>query len=181
MCTAVPSSAAYWSPKLINSPTGAETLESWEPESDIRRVTYRLRRTVDEDGVEHIDGLDAEALRTLLVQTEEEGRTVESTLLSDQVKFFYVRYWDGAAWTESWSGSGPAVGGADRPGGRAAAGRHAAGGIPLRNGLADHRPADGRGVGGPRRRAGLGRAGAEDDEEGMEEDDAAAGGSARGR
>ena len=106
LCTAVPSSAVYWAPKLVNSPTAAEMLESWEPESDIRMVTYRLRRTVDEDGVEHIEGLEREALRTLLAKTEEEGRTVESTLVSEQVKFFCVRYWDGTAWAKSWSGSG---------------------------------------------------------------------------
>jgi type II secretory pathway component PulJ len=108
----------------------ARAAPSWEPEHDVQMVTYRLSRYEDEDGVEQIGGLECARLRSIAVQTSEEradesgsGRrtlgtglreeepeedtsgvaTIRVSLLTEHVKFLNLRYWDGAAWVESWS------------------------------------------------------------------------------
>lgn len=103
---------------------------AWEPEHDVQMVTYRLNRYEDEDGAEQIGGVECTRLRAIAAQVSEErveesGRrrrtsrtgtsrsqpedadtpgvaTVRVKLLTEHVKFLNLRYWDGAAWVESW-------------------------------------------------------------------------------
>jgi len=111
MRTALPSGAVFIPPRLTQAPSIASDpsdphLAAYAPQHDIQRVGYRLNRYEDEDGVEHIGGLERTTQRTVSARTAEEGSDIEVVLLSERVKFIRFRYWDGAAWTDSWSGGG---------------------------------------------------------------------------
>jgi hypothetical protein len=73
-------------------------------ESDVAIVGYRLRYSEDEMGQVVVDGLERTCQRTPTAQISEEGKEIQATLLSPDLKFLRLRYWDGTAWAESWGG-----------------------------------------------------------------------------
>ena len=76
------------------------------PEDDLHIVTYRLRHTEGPGGEDIVVGLERICQKVVqqVVVEGEENPTVETKLLTEHVKFLYVRYWDGAMWAESWKG-----------------------------------------------------------------------------
>jgi type II secretory pathway component PulJ len=72
------------------------------PQQDVVLVGYRLNRYLDEDGNPQIGGLERTCQRTLAAAVVEEGVNVEVTLLTDQVKFIRLQYFDGSEWLDSW-------------------------------------------------------------------------------
>jgi len=82
------------------------------PSHDVQLVGYRLYRYEDEDGVEHIGGIERTCQRTIMAAAAEEGADIESVVLTEHVKFLHVSYWDPAggesgAWVDSWSDPQP--------------------------------------------------------------------------
>ena len=78
------------------------------PEHDLRLIGYRLRTYEDEQiGSLIVGGLERNCQKLLAVEVIEEGRTVESTLLTEHIKFIAFRYWQGGRWLESFSGDLP--------------------------------------------------------------------------
>ena len=84
----------------------ATAQDTLEPQHDVQLVTYRLARYTDEEGVEHVGGLERLCQRTILAETAEEGSNVESVMLSRRIKFLRVQYSDGGQWTGTWDRSG---------------------------------------------------------------------------
>ena len=109
MRTVLPSQAAWYPPTLLNA--GSMTDKpgaggaAWEPEHDVQMVTYQLRYEEDEDGVMQVVGLERQYVRTIAAATAEEGSNLHSSLLSAQIKFIRLQYWDGSQWLTEWSGS----------------------------------------------------------------------------
>jgi hypothetical protein len=74
------------------------------PEADLGRIIYRLRLADDEYGQPYIAGLERVRRRVLRAEVIEEGVGENAVLLSERIKFLYLRYWDGAAWLPNWGG-----------------------------------------------------------------------------
>jgi len=73
-------------------------------ESDIAIVGYRLRYSEDEMGEIVVDGLERTCQRRPTARISEEGDEIQATLLSPDIKFLRLRYWDGTTWAESCGG-----------------------------------------------------------------------------
>lgn len=99
---------------VVPGPTAWAVRSSTEnpipPERDLQVVSYRLRVVEDEQGVEQVEGLERTCQTLVSAPTAEEGAEIAVSLLSPRIRFLFVRYWDGAAWVESWPGG-------DLPGG----------------------------------------------------------------
>ena len=75
-------------------------------------VGYRLQMVVDDagnpvtddDGNPLVAGVARTCQRLATAQTAEEGKQIEVKLVAAAMKFLRLRYWDGSAWAESWSG-----------------------------------------------------------------------------
>ncbi len=111
MRTVVPSRAVFLLPKSLNAPSGGSdqleaAADAWGPEHDVQMISYRLNRYEDEDGNEQIGGLERTCMRTVAAQTAEEGSNVHVGLVTEQVKFLRLQYWDGLAWQDSWQQDG---------------------------------------------------------------------------
>lgn len=76
------------------------------PERDLQIVGYRLRTSDDGQGGVAVDGLERVSQTLASAPTAEEGDEIATALVSARLKFLYLRYWDGSAWTEAWSGQG---------------------------------------------------------------------------
>ncbi|MFO8014435.1 MAG: hypothetical protein R6X20_14145 [Phycisphaerae bacterium] len=72
------------------------------PQHDVRLVGYRLRYVETEEGDLVVAGLERTCQTLLTARETEEGRQIDVALLTPHVRFLRLRYWDGAAWTESW-------------------------------------------------------------------------------
>jgi len=81
----------------------ATATEQYPPQPDVQIVGYRLRVEEDDQGQPVITGLERTCQRTPTLRTAEEGVDIQVTLLSSGMRFLYLRYWDGAAWQESWT------------------------------------------------------------------------------
>ena len=73
-------------------------------EADVQIVGYRLRYSEDEMGQVVVDGVERTCQRTPTARISEEGKEIQATLLSPDIKFLRLRYWDGTAWADSWGG-----------------------------------------------------------------------------
>jgi len=73
-------------------------------EADVQIVGYRLRYSEDEMGQVVVDGVERTCLRTPTARISEEGKEIQATLLSPDIKFLRLRYWDGTTWAETWGG-----------------------------------------------------------------------------
>ena len=91
------------------------TDEPLPPEQDLRLVTYGLRIVEDDDGLQTIEGLEAQAekLLTMRIVEDEAGATVQaeaapvtSVVLAPFVLFVRFRYWNGIEWLDQWQESG---------------------------------------------------------------------------
>lgn len=99
MRTAVPTNSVF-----IPAPITRDSADPrWLPQHDVQKIGYRLRHVVDEDNNDVIVGMERTCQRVVAAKTAEEGSDIEVTLLSDQVKFLRVQYWDGTAWQDAWS------------------------------------------------------------------------------
>ena len=97
----------------VTFPSGAMWLEQkvtdtdqLPREGDMMLIGYRLRYSEDEDGRPQVDGIERTCQRTPTARVSEEGCEIEALLVSPDIKFLRLRYWDGAAWIESWGGGG---------------------------------------------------------------------------
>ena len=79
-------------------------------ERDIQIVGWRLRIVEDEDGQLVIVGIERTCQKNITARVAEEGKEIQTLLVTPRFKFIRFRYWDGNAWQESWSGG-------DLPGG----------------------------------------------------------------
>jgi hypothetical protein len=73
------------------------------PASDVQLVSYRLRTTVDEQGQAQVVGLER-AVQALPSAKQTDQSQELAVLLTGQIKFLHLRYWDGQAWQNSWGG-----------------------------------------------------------------------------
>ena len=104
LTASLPGPAVWTPPDVTENPLPAE--------QDLQFVGYRLRTLKDDNGDVVFDdqgqpvilGLERTCQKQF-VQTATEGKEITVAFLSPHVKFLYFRFWDGAAWTESWSGS----------------------------------------------------------------------------
>lgn len=74
------------------------------PERDVQIVGYRLRYAEDEMGQPYVAGLERTCQKNPTAQVSEEGQEIEVVLLSEEIRFLRLRYWDGSTWVESWGG-----------------------------------------------------------------------------
>jgi type II secretion system protein J len=72
------------------------------PQHDLQIVGYRLRYVETEEGDLIVAGLERTCQTLLTPRETEEGRQIDVDLLTPHVRFLRLRYWNGAAWTESW-------------------------------------------------------------------------------
>jgi len=98
LATATLPSGAVW---IEQGMTETSTLP---PEHDVQIVGYRLRYVETEDGDLVVVGLERSCQRLLTARETEEGRQIDVALLTPHVRFLRLRYWDGAAWAETWQG-----------------------------------------------------------------------------
>lgn len=76
------------------------------PEHDVQWVGYSLQVYQDEEGLWHNGGLVRSVQRLLTSPLAEEGEGPEAEIVVEpfapEIKFFYVQYYDGQAWTDAW-------------------------------------------------------------------------------
>ena len=73
-------------------------------ERDIQVVGWRLRIVEDEDGQLVIVGIERTCQKNVTARVAEEGKEIQTLLVSPRFKFIRFRYWDGNAWLETWGG-----------------------------------------------------------------------------
>ncbi len=81
------------------------------PQYDLQIVGYRLRVSTDEQGNILKDsegnvlvvGLERTCQKYISASAEE-GQDISVALISSDIKFLGLRYWDGSAWVASWGG-----------------------------------------------------------------------------
>lgn len=76
------------------------------PEVDLQMVGYRLRVVEDEEGLLHVEGLERTSQKILAAREAEEGEEIEVHLLAPQIKFLWLRYWQGEEWVDTWTDNG---------------------------------------------------------------------------
>jgi len=82
-----------------------KTTEQWiPPESDLEIVGYQLRVVTYEDGSSEITGLERTCQKNMLPPPISDGNEITVSLLTPNIKFLNLRYWDGANWLDRWSG-----------------------------------------------------------------------------
>jgi hypothetical protein len=96
--TVLPEADAWAVPSALDSQSGPSG-------SDREIVGYQVRVSEDEDGNPVVEGLERTSQRLVAAVTVE-GVDTESQLVAPKIQFLHLAYWDGAAWVESWSGSG---------------------------------------------------------------------------
>jgi len=74
------------------------------PQRDVQMVGYRLRYVEDEEGELVVAGLERTCQTVLTAREADEGQEIAVMLVTPHVRFLRLRYWDGSAWAESWSG-----------------------------------------------------------------------------
>jgi len=105
--SAVLPSPAVWAPRTA-------TDDPPPPEQDIQFVTYRLRYATDERGVVLVDekgdpiviGLER-SCQKVLASGADDGPQISTSLLTANIKYLNLRYWDGDSWVPIWSGNNP--------------------------------------------------------------------------
>lgn len=95
LATAAPGPAAWAKVESTQRPP--------PPESDLRLVSYRLRRVTDEQGLSRVVGLER-AVQVLPSARQTEQSQQRVVLLTGRLRFLRLRYWDGQTWLDSWSG-----------------------------------------------------------------------------
>jgi type II secretory pathway component PulJ len=73
-------------------------------ERDIQVVGWRLRIVEDEDGRPVIVGIERTCQKNVTARVAEEGKEIQTLLVTPRFKFIRFRYWDGNTWLESWGG-----------------------------------------------------------------------------
>jgi hypothetical protein len=75
------------------------------PQQDVQLVIYDLQTYTDDTGQLQIAGLERSCQKVLGIQTAQVGTDVIVSLVTPNIKFFHLRYWDpkGNAWVSSWS------------------------------------------------------------------------------
>ncbi|MBM4017169.1 MAG: hypothetical protein FJ288_02395 [Planctomycetes bacterium] len=94
--TCLPGAAAWIVTAATETPPPAER--------DVQIVGYRPRIIEDEQGQPVIVGIERTCQKNITARVAEEGREIQTLLLSPHFKFIRFRYWDGNAWIESWGG-----------------------------------------------------------------------------
>jgi type II secretion system protein J len=95
MTVVLPGRAAWALRGLTEEPIPAE--------HDLQLVGYRLRTTEDDSGEVLVEGLERTCQRRLTATEVEEGQEIELSLMTPHVRFLSLQYWDGSAWTSTWS------------------------------------------------------------------------------
>ena len=73
-------------------------------ERDVQIVGWRLRIVEDEDNQLIIVGVERTCQKNVMARVAEEGKEIQTLLVSPRFKFIRFRYCDGNTWLESWSG-----------------------------------------------------------------------------
>jgi type II secretory pathway component PulJ len=73
-------------------------------ERDVQIVGWRLRIVEDEDSQLIIVGVERTCQKNVMARVAEEGKEIQTLLVSPRFKFIRFRYWDGNAWLETWGG-----------------------------------------------------------------------------
>ena len=94
--TCLPGATAWIVTTVTETPPPAER--------DIQIIGWRLRIVEDEDGQPVIMGIERTCQKNITARVAEEGKEIQTLLVSPRLKFIRFRYWDGNAWQESWSG-----------------------------------------------------------------------------
>jgi hypothetical protein len=77
------------------------------PQQDVQLVTYDLQTYTDDNGQLQIAGLERSCQKCLGIEAAQVGSDVIVSLVTPNIKFFHLRYWDpnGNAWVDSWNGA----------------------------------------------------------------------------
>jgi type II secretory pathway pseudopilin PulG len=94
--TCLPGATAWVVTTTTETPPAAER--------DIQIVGWRLRIVEDEDGQPFIAGIERTCQKNVTARVAEEGKEIQTLLVSSRFKFIRFRYWDGNAWQEAWGG-----------------------------------------------------------------------------
>ncbi|MDP6045927.1 MAG: hypothetical protein QGH94_03630 [Phycisphaerae bacterium] len=93
--TSVPGKSVWVDRNVLDQPI--------PPETDIQLVTYRQSITEDEEGLEQIVGIERTCQKLLDAPEAEEGENIQVSLMTDQLKYLRLSYYDGESWTNSWT------------------------------------------------------------------------------
>ncbi|MFP3937274.1 MAG: hypothetical protein ACLFVW_02950 [Phycisphaerae bacterium] len=81
------------------------TEQATPAERELRLVGYRVCDSEDETAQPTVCGIERTEQRRLAAQVAEEGEEISVELLTEDIRFLRLRYWDGSAWITAWSGS----------------------------------------------------------------------------
>ena len=93
--TSVPGRAVWLDRNILDQPV--------PPETDLKLVTYRQAIREDEDGNEYIVGIERTCQKLLAAPEAEEGENIRVVLLTENLKYLRLAYYDGASWTKVWT------------------------------------------------------------------------------
>jgi len=93
--TSVPGKSVWVDRNILDQPI--------PPETDIRLVTYRQAVVEDEEGVEQIVGIERTCQKLLDAPEAEEGENILVAMMTDQLKYLRLSYYDGESWTKTWT------------------------------------------------------------------------------
>ena len=96
LTTALPGQSA-WARESVTDDAAAPTL-------DTRIVRYHLVQSEDEYGEIVVAGISRREQVNVNKTKSEEGSDSTNSVMSTSLKFLRFKYWDGAAWTDAWTG-----------------------------------------------------------------------------
>jgi len=81
------------------------TEEPIPPEQDVQIIGYRLRIVEDDQTGQPVPaGLERTWQKLLTARQAEEGREIQTDLLTEEIAYLHLRYWQDGQWSESWTG-----------------------------------------------------------------------------
>jgi prepilin-type N-terminal cleavage/methylation domain-containing protein len=72
--------------------------------TDRQVVGYRLRMSQDEQGKPVVEGIERTCQKRVTAKVIDEAKDVQAALIAPALKFLRLRYWNGTAWVDAWSG-----------------------------------------------------------------------------
>jgi hypothetical protein len=93
--TSVPGRSVWVDRNILDQPV--------PPETDIRLITYRQSIQEDEEGEEQVVGIERTCQRLLDAPEAEEGENIRVALLTEELKYLRLSYYDGESWSKVWT------------------------------------------------------------------------------
>jgi type II secretory pathway pseudopilin PulG len=93
--TSVPGRSVWVDRSILDQPI--------PPETDVHLITYRQAIREDEEGQQHVVGIERTCQKLLDAPEAEEGENIRVAVLTDKLKYLRLAYYDGESWTKAWT------------------------------------------------------------------------------